>query len=92
MQEGCCLELAPKRLPRKAHVRFRWRRRELPKGPSGFLSSLQYAEDPEPIVADSCIVALDMLHFEQSGGFQYADGGEAAAAEQAGAAAVVASA
>lgn len=37
--------------------------------------SLQYATDPEPIVADSCIVALDMLEFEQSGGFQYADDG-----------------
>lgn len=35
----------------------------------------QYATDPEPIVADSCIVALDMLEFEQSGGFQYADDG-----------------
>ncbi|PSC73096.1 deoxyhypusine hydroxylase [Micractinium conductrix] len=39
----------------------------------------QYAADPEPIVADSCVVALDMLEFEQSGGFQYADDGGAAA-------------
>lgn len=41
----------------------------------------QYATHPEPIVADSCIVALDMLEFEQSGSFQYADAGQAAAAE-----------
>ena len=57
---------------------------------------LQYAADPEPIVADSCIVALDMLEFEQSGGFQYADDGQpeaaAAATEVAAAAAVGASA
>jgi len=33
----------------------------------------QYAADPEPIVADSCIVALDMLAFEQSGTLEYAD-------------------
>ena len=33
----------------------------------------QYAHDAEPIVADSCIVALDMLEHEQSGGFEYAD-------------------
>ncbi|KFM24869.1 Deoxyhypusine hydroxylase [Auxenochlorella protothecoides] len=38
----------------------------------------QYTEDAEPIVADSCIVALDMLEFEQSGGFQYADDGAVA--------------
>lgn len=35
----------------------------------------RYAADPEPIVADSCVVALDMLEFERSGGFQYADDG-----------------
>jgi hypothetical protein len=29
-------------------------------------------------VADSCIVALDMLEFEQSGAFQYADDGATA--------------
>lgn len=34
---------------------------------------LQYANDPEPIVADSCIVALDMLEHEQSGEFEYAE-------------------
>mmetsp|Transcript_44380 Transcript_44380/g.112288 ORF Transcript_44380/g.112288 Transcript_44380/m.112288 type:complete len:324 (-) Transcript_44380:107-1078(-) len=33
----------------------------------------EYAADPEPIVADSCVVALDMLAFEESGGFEYAD-------------------
>ena len=32
-----------------------------------------YARDREPIVADSCVVALDMLQHEQSGGFEYAD-------------------
>jgi hypothetical protein len=56
---------------------------------------LQYAADPEPIVADSCIVALDMLEFEQSGGFHYADDGQpevAAAATEAAAEAVGASA
>ncbi|DBB09843.1 hypothetical protein WJX82_010128 [Trebouxia sp. C0006] len=36
-----------------------------------------YCKDPEPIVADSCVVALDMLEFEQSGAFQYADTGVA---------------
>ncbi len=36
---------------------------------------MQYSKDPEPIVADSCVVALDMLEFEQAGGFQYADDG-----------------
>lgn len=35
----------------------------------------QYAADPEPIVAHSCVVALDVLEFEQSGGFEYADKG-----------------
>ncbi len=33
-------------------------------------------EDPEPIVAHSCEVALDMLEFERSGAFQYADEGK----------------
>lgn len=37
--------------------------------------TMQFAKDEEPIVADSCIVALDMLEFEQSGAFQYADDG-----------------
>ncbi|KAA6425385.1 MAG: deoxyhypusine hydroxylase [Trebouxia sp. A1-2] len=36
-----------------------------------------YCKDPELIVADSCVVALDMLEFEQSGAFQYADTGVA---------------
>lgn len=35
----------------------------------------EYSDDAEPIVADSCIIALDMLEFEQSGAFQYADDG-----------------
>ena len=43
----------------------------------------QYATHPEPIVADSCIVALDMLDFEQSGSFSYADTGAAAGGEAA---------
>lgn len=30
----------------------------------------------EPIVADSCIVALDMIAHEKSGAFEYADMGE----------------
>ncbi len=34
-------------------------------------------------MADSCIVALDMLEFEQSGGFQYADDGSQSAAAPA---------
>ncbi|KAG2432974.1 hypothetical protein HXX76_008702 [Chlamydomonas incerta] len=45
----------------------------------------QYAADPEPIVAHSCVVALDVLEFEQAGGFEYADkgdGGEAAPAKR----------
>ncbi len=35
----------------------------------------RHCADPEPIVADSCAVALDMLHHEQSGAFQYVDAG-----------------
>lgn len=35
-----------------------------------------YAEDPDPIVAHSCVVALDMLEFEKSGNFQYCHTGE----------------
>lgn len=31
-----------------------------------------HTQDAEPIVADSCVVALDMLEFEHSGKFQYA--------------------
>jgi deoxyhypusine monooxygenase len=33
----------------------------------------QYATDPDPIVAHSCVVALDMLEHEASGAFEYAD-------------------
>jgi deoxyhypusine monooxygenase len=33
----------------------------------------KYALDSDPIVADSCIVALDMLEHEQSGEFEYAE-------------------
>jgi hypothetical protein len=32
---------------------------------------MQYTKDSEPIVADSCIVALDMLDHELSGNFEY---------------------
>lgn len=43
-------------------------------------------------MADSCIVALDMLEFEQSGAFSYADTGSAVeeAAAEGGAAAAAA--
>ena len=53
-------------------------RHPFPTRPRILPSNLQYASDPEPIVADSCIVALDMLEFEQSGAFQYADDGATA--------------
>ena len=33
----------------------------------------EFSEDPEPIVAESCVVALDMLEHEESGAFEYAD-------------------
>lgn len=33
----------------------------------------EYAIDPEPIVAESCMVALDMLEYEESGALEYAD-------------------
>lgn len=33
----------------------------------------EYAGNPDLIVAHSCQVALDMLEFEKSGGFQYAE-------------------
>jgi deoxyhypusine monooxygenase len=39
----------------------------------------EYAKDAEPIVADSCRVALDMLEFEKSGA-EYCAGVAAAAA------------
>lgn len=32
-----------------------------------------HAADEEPIVAHSCVVALDVLEFEKSGSFEYAD-------------------
>lgn len=38
-----------------------------------------YSADAEPIVADSCRVALDMLEFEASGGFDYCNTDAAAA-------------
>lgn len=38
-----------------------------------------FVDDPDPIVAHSCIVALDMLRHQQSGAFEYADMGEAPA-------------
>jgi deoxyhypusine monooxygenase len=37
-----------------------------------------FSRDAEPIVADSCIVALDMLAHEKSGAFEYADMGQEA--------------
>jgi hypothetical protein len=43
--------------------------------PLSLPACLQYTRDPEPIVAHSCEVALDMLEFERSGAFQYADDG-----------------
>jgi deoxyhypusine monooxygenase len=33
----------------------------------------QFAADPDPIVAHSCVVALDVLEHEASGAFEYAD-------------------
>ncbi|GLC34047.1 hypothetical protein PLESTB_000831600 [Pleodorina starrii] len=39
----------------------------------------EFARDPEPIVAHSCEVALDVLDFEQSGQLEYADKGGAGA-------------
>ena len=33
-----------------------------------------YREDLEPVVRESCEVALDMYEWETSGAFQYADG------------------
>lgn len=36
----------------------------------------EYSTDAEPIVAESCIVALDTLEYNKSGDFQYADMGE----------------
>lgn len=38
----------------------------------------QFATDAEPIVAHSCVVALDMLAHEASGAFEYADTGKEA--------------
>ena len=36
------------------------------------VSAQEYCSDAEPIVAQSCEVALDMLAHEASGSFQYA--------------------
>jgi deoxyhypusine monooxygenase len=36
----------------------------------------QYSTCEEPIVSDSCIVALDMIAHEKSGAFEYADLGQ----------------
>lgn len=35
-----------------------------------------FVECDEPVVADSCIVALDVIAHEKSGAFEYADAGE----------------
>ena len=35
----------------------------------------EHCSDAEPIVAQSCLVALDMLAYEASGDFEYADVG-----------------
>ena len=53
-------------------------RHPFPTRPRFLPSNLQYVSGPEPIVADSCIVALDMLEFQQSGAFQCTDDGAAA--------------
>jgi deoxyhypusine monooxygenase len=37
----------------------------------------EFATDCEPIVADSCVVALDMIEHERSGTLEYADLGAA---------------
>ncbi len=43
----------------------------------------QYCTDASPIVAHSCEVALDMLDFESSQGFEYADLADASAQQVA---------
>ncbi len=50
----------------------------------------QYSSDPEPIVAHSCLVALDMLEFEAGGGFDYCTGAQSAPAVAPAAAATAA--
>lgn len=40
----------------------------------GILKDLVTCE--QPVVADSCVVALDVIAHEQSGAFEYADAGE----------------
>jgi deoxyhypusine monooxygenase len=40
----------------------------------------EHTTDPEPIVAHSCVVALDMMEHEASGAFEYAAVPDAAAA------------
>jgi deoxyhypusine monooxygenase len=44
-----------------------------------------HAADPEPIVAHSCVVALDVLEHEASGAFEYCAGGGEGAEAAAGA-------
>ena len=34
----------------------------------------EYKNDAEPVVKESCMVALDMYEYENSDAFQYADG------------------
>ncbi len=41
-----------------------------------------HLSDVEPIVADSCAVALDVYEFEKSGAFEYADLGQQTAVVQ----------
>lgn len=35
---------------------------------------VRFKDDPERVVRESCIVALDMYEYENSDSFQYADG------------------
>ena len=88
LQMRLCVQFAPvlRRSPPSP-----LRRIHLPL-PSLCVPPPQYASDPEPIVADSCVVALDMLEFETSGGFQYADDGSSVQQEAAVAAEVAAAA
>ena len=45
-------------------------------GDPGCMQLLEHhRHDPDQIVADSCVVALDMAAFENSGDFEYADMG-----------------
>jgi deoxyhypusine monooxygenase len=40
-------------------------------GPEGRERLEQYAADADPVVAEGCLVALDILEYEQSGAFEY---------------------